>query len=49
MRIAPTLPIASNPRSKKSRTPRKMNAIPKPARPTPISEINHVSSNRLFL
>ena len=33
-----TFPIANNPLSKKKRTPMKRKAIPKPARPTPISE-----------
>ena len=33
-----TFPIANKPRSKISKTPRKRNATPKPAKPTPISE-----------
>jgi len=32
-----TLPMASNPLSKSITTPRKRNARPKPANPTPIS------------
>lgn len=32
-----TFPIASSPLSNKSKTPRNKNAIPNPARPTPIS------------
>lgn len=32
-----TFPNASSPLSKKNKTPKKRNVIPKPARPTPIS------------
>jgi len=38
IRSEPTFPIANNPLSKRSNTPKNSKHIPKPASPTPISE-----------